>query len=350
MRKPALLNNDKKSQKKTRVYQRDIAELAGVSISTVSRVLGDVGGISESVKEQVYAAAAELGYEKSDDSDRTRLRNVTLLTNLPLAPSNDPFHADVLNTVELACSEAGVQLSLASFNNGPGSDEKVFSRIQQNPADGLLLLSMDDMRIVDQIREMNIPLVMINVDNPDAPEDTFLPDNYQGARLAMRHLLENGHERILHIAESRRLTIRRRTEAYHASLEEAGIRVDPKLIVETEINAEETYRVMKKRLKDSGPDFTAVFCANDISAMGFMRAAQELGLRIPQDISVVGFDDIASVAFLTPPLTTVRIEVGELASLALHRLIERVANPDLTPMRVSLACRLIKRQSVARLT
>src|SRR5690606_3586628 len=110
---------------------------------------------------------------------------------------------------------------------------------------------------------------------------------------------------------------------------------------------EDTYRVTKKLLAHKAPEFSAVFCANDISAMGFMRAAQEAGLRIPHDISVVGFDEIASVAFLTPPLTTIRIEIGELASMAVQRLIDCVAEPKLTPIRVSLACRLIERQSVS---
>lgn len=332
--------------KNKRVYQRDIAELAGVSISTVSRVLSNAGGISESVQEKVFDAAIELGYEKNEE-EANQLRNVTLLTSLPLAPSIDPFHADVLNGVELACSEAGIQLSYATFNNGAASDEAVLNRIQQNPVDGLLLLSLDDTELIDHIRALNIPLVMINVDNPDATEDSFLPDNYQGARLAIRHLIANGHERILHITETKRRTIQHRTEAYHDTLIDAGIPFDPKLIVECEINAKETYRIAKKLLASQSPDFSAVFCANDISAMGFMRAAQEAGLRIPQDISVVGFDDIASVAFLTPPLTTIRIEIGELASMAVQRLIDRVAEPDLTPIRVSLACRLIERHSVS---
>ena len=129
-------------------------------------------------------------------------------------------------------------------------------------------------------------------------------------------------------------------------LEEAGIAYDPNLVVELEINAEETYKAMRQKLAHEEIDFTAVFCANDISAMGFMRAAQELNLRIPQDISVIGFDDIAPAAFLSPPLTTVRIESAELASLALRRLIDRANTPNLTSIRVSLACRLMERQSV----
>lgn len=336
-----------KSPASRRVYQRDIAERAGVSISTVSRVLSDAAGISESVQERVLAAAAELGYERNKVQAR-QLQSVSLLTSLPMAPALDPFHADVLHGVELACGERGIQLSYATFSNDAPNGDRILNRLRQNPVDGLLLLSLDDSALIDEIRSMNIPMVMLNVDRPEASEDAFLPDNYQGACLAMRYLIEQGHARILHITQLKRRTIQRRTEAYQDILAESGIRFDPSRVIEVEINAEETYKVMKQRLAQGELDCTAAFCANDLSAMGFMRAAQEVGLRIPRDISVIGFDDIAAAAFLSPPLTTIRIKTGELATLALSRLIDRVAQPDLTPIRVSLACDLIERHSVTR--
>lgn len=339
--------NAQKNSNTARVYQRDIAARAGVSISTVSRVLSDVGGISAGVQERVLAAAAELGYSRKAEKPAKAPQCISLLTSLPLSPSLDPFHADVLHGVEQACNDAGIQLSYATFNGHAANDKKVLNRLRQNPNDGLVLLSLDDLGLIEQIRGMNIPIVMINIDEPDVPEDAFLPDNCQGARLAMHYLLDNGHERILHITQSKRRTIRHRAEVYHTVLAEVGIQPDPDLIIEAEINAEETYRVVAQRLARTARDFTAVFCANDISAMGFMRAAQEIGLRVPQDISVIGFDDIPAAAFLSPPLTTIRVETNELAGMALHRLIERVSNPDLTPVRVSLACRLVERQSVA---
>ena len=339
--------DDPKTPATRRVYQRDIAERAGVSISTVSRVLRDEWGISEGVQQRVLAAAAELGYEPKEPQTK-QLQSVSLLTSLPMAPALDPFHADVLHGVELACGERGVQLSYATFSNDAPNGDKILNRLRQNPVDGLLLLSLDDADLIEEIRSMNIPLVMLNVDRRDSTDDMFLPDNYQGACLAMRYLIDHGHARIMHITQLKRRTIRRRTEAYRAVLAEAGIRYDPRLVVEVEINPEETYKVMKQRLAQGKLDCTAAFCANDLSAMGFMRAAQEVGLRIPQDISVIGFDDIASSAFLTPPLTTIRIETGELANLALRRLVDRVAEPNLTPIRVSLACALVERQSVAR--
>lgn len=331
-----------------RVYLRDIAEHAGVSISTVSRVLNNTGGISESVQQHVWGIAEGLGYERSDNH-RHGLKNVMLLSKLFFSSTIDPFHADILNNVEIACSEAGIHFSYATLSNDDATDEKLFARLQRNQVDGLLLLAIDDPDLLEQLQNLNIPIVMINTDSPESQLDAFLPDNYQGARLAMRHLIENGHERILHITESKRRTIQHRTEAYHAALAKAGIPFDPELIIETDINAEQTYSILVKRFAQSKPDFTAVFCANDLSAMGLIRAAQESGLRIPEDISVIGFDDVATSAFLSPPLTTIRINTRELTSLALRRLEERTVRPDMTPIRVSLACDLVIRRSVATL-
>jgi DNA-binding LacI/PurR family transcriptional regulator len=344
--KNILTNADLKRPINRRVYQRDIAERARVSISTVSRVLKNVGGISESVAQRVLAAAEELGYETIDDDKSEQLRNVMLLTSLSLSPSLDPFHADVLSGVEWACHQQEIHFSYASFSNSGSNAELVLSRLQRNPVDGVLLLSLDDPALLEQVRALNVPLVMLNVDALDPVEDAVLPDNYQGARLAMRHLLANGHTRILHITQSHRRTIQRRTEAYKDMLWEAGIAFDPDLVIETEINAEQTYKVMTQRLAQRGADYTAVFCANDLSAMGFMRAAQEYGLSIPNDISVIGFDDISSVAFLSPPLTTIRIDVRQLAAQAVRRLMDRVADPSLLPIRVFLGCELVERYTV----
>lgn len=332
-----------------RVQQREIAERAGVSVSTVSRVLNSAPGISEAIQQKVLAAAAELGYQRAEAKRPGRMQNLSMLTSLPLSPGLDPFHADVLSSVELACSREGLHLSYATFGNGASQAEAAVERLRQNGVDGLLLLSVDDLGVIAQARSLNVPMVMINVDQRELPIDTFLPDNRLGGLLAVRHLIAHGHRRILHITSSQRRTIRRRTEAYQAALAEADIPFDPGLVVDVAINPEATYEVMQHRFAQGPADFTAAFCANDLAAMGLMRAAQEAGLRIPQDLSVVGFDDISTAAFLSPPLTTVRIETAELANLAVRRLLERAATPDLTPIRVSLACRLLERQSVARL-
>jgi DNA-binding LacI/PurR family transcriptional regulator len=344
-----MATDDSQSPPGRRIQQRQIAERAGVSVSTVSRVLSNAAGISEAVQQRVLAAAEELGYQRSAAKRASRLQHISLLTSLPLARALDPFHADVLSGVEVACGREGLQLSYATFGNDSSPIEQVLDRLRQSPVGGLLLLSIDDLVIIEQIRALNLPTVMINVDRRELPLDTFLPDNRQGALLATQHLIANGHRRILHLTWSERRTIRRRAEAYQAALGEAGLPFDPQLVVEIPLNAEGAYQAMRQRLAQGPPDFTAVFCANDLAAMGFMRAAQEAGLRIPQDVSAIGFDDIPTAAFLSPPLTTIRIEAAELAALAVRRLLDRAATPDLTSIRVSLACRLVERQSVARI-
>src|SRR5690606_13358520 len=125
-----LTNSDLKRSTDRRVYQRDIAERAGVSISTVSRVLTNTGGISERVAQRVLAAAAELGYEVTDEDKPDQLHNVVLLTSLSLSPSLDPFHADVLSGVEWACNEQGIHFSYASFSNGVSNSDKTLIRLQ----------------------------------------------------------------------------------------------------------------------------------------------------------------------------------------------------------------------------
>jgi DNA-binding LacI/PurR family transcriptional regulator len=340
--------NRSSSSSARRIQQREIAERAGVSVSTVSRVLNNVAGISETVTQKVLAVAAELGYQQGDTQPANTLQNVFLLTSLPQAPLLDPFHAEVLSAVEQECGRAGLHFGYASVRNGAARIELVAERLRRNTVDGLLLLSIDDAGLIEQIGALGLPTIMINVDRPELAIDTFLPDNSQGALLAMNHLIAQGHQRILHVTWSERSTIRRRREAYESALAGAGLPYDPRLVVEAKMNADDTYQEMKRKLTEEKVDFTAAFCANDLGAMGFMRAAQEAGYRIPEDISVIGFDDIESAAYLSPPLTTVRIETVELAKLALKRLHDRVAAPELTPIRVSLACRLIERQSVAR--
>jgi LacI family transcriptional regulator len=131
-------------------------------------------------------------------------------------------------------------------------------------------------------------------------------------------------------------------------LEAANIGYDPHLILNvSELGLDTAYASMKTFLTGPHPEFTAVFAANDPTAIGVIRALQEAGLHVPRDISVVGFDDLDIAAFIHPPLTTVRVERQEMGKFAVWRLLERVAQPGLTPIRVELQCRLIERKSVA---
>ncbi|MHB8644343.1 MAG: LacI family DNA-binding transcriptional regulator [Thermomicrobiales bacterium] len=344
--------NDPLGDGKRRVRQREIAARVGVSVSTVSRVLGGVAGISSGVQQRVLAVADELGYANVG----TRLSGGAGHFGFFVGPSRGDFHdrphtsdfyADILAGVETECRKAGTHLSYSVVEPGQQSGTFVLDKVKQSRMDGVLLLAVDDRAVIETILTAGVPAVLINAEHPGLPIDAFVPDNRAGAILAIQYLLARGHRRILHLTALHRPTIRQRFEAYRAALAEAGIAHDPALVLQTAIAATPAYEAMHARLRARQPDFSAVFCANDLTAIGAMRALREYGIRIPADVSVIGFDDIPMAAHTDPPLTTVRIEREELGALAVRRLRDRVALPGMTPIHVALACRLIERQTVA---
>lgn len=326
---------------KKRVQQREIAEAAGVSISTVSRVLNDVEGISQDLRERVLKAANALGYQSKEPA----LEQI----HLYVATGNlvdDPFHMSLISGVEIECRRNNIALHYSMIEPGTKGHLYVLDKMMQNSNAGLIFMAVSDRELLEKVLHLTPRVVLVNAELPGLPVDTFLPDNQVGPMLAIRHLIAQGHRRILHTTCSERSTIRRRLIAYRFALEEAGIPYDPRLVLDTALNQEEVYEAMRAYLAADHPDFTAVFCANDFAAFGVARALNEANLRIPQDVSVVGYDDMPMAAFMSPPLTTIRIEREELGGMAARRLIERVAHPDLTPVRFELFSRLIERQSV----
>ncbi|HLZ64493.1 MAG TPA: LacI family DNA-binding transcriptional regulator [Ktedonosporobacter sp.] len=325
-----------------RLQQRTIAEAAGVSISTVSRVLNNVEGISQELRERVLKAATNLGYQHKG----ARLEQIMLFISAP-STFLDPFQTNIMAGIEQECRRHDIRLSHVVFEVGTDSRAFLLERVKQNSSDGLLFLAQDDRSLLEEVLALNFRVGLINAEHDNLPVDTFLPDNHHAPKLAVQYLIQHGHRAIMHVASLNRVTIRHRHDAYRSALEEADIPYDPRLVLQTHMSPTHAYEKMKAFLASDHPNFTAVFCGNDLAAMGVERALQEAGLRIPQDVSLIGYDDISLAAFAVPPLTTVRVECEELGMLAVRRLLERVANPHLSPIRVEIFSRLIERQSVA---
>lgn len=347
---------DKPSRR--RVQQRDIAAAAGVSISTVSRVLNNVDNvtISHDVKERVHRAAVRLGYirelpeqlEQSAHNAHTAEHIVLFINPITQNASRDPFSSDIMAGVEAECLRRSIHLSHIILESSTASTAFALEQIADTDNDGFIFLGIDNLPLLEQVCTLHDTVVLINTEHEDLPIDTFLPDNIRGARNAVQYLLQHDHRKILHATDLLRPTIRRRHDAYRATLEAANIPYDPALVLNVgELGLDTAYTHMKAFLAAPHPTFSAVFAANDATAIGIVRAIQEAGLSVPQDISVIGFDDTAFAAFLQPPLTTMRIEREELGKLAVQRLLQRKQEPALTPIRVELRSRLIERQSVA---
>jgi DNA-binding LacI/PurR family transcriptional regulator len=337
-----------RSGRARRVQQREIAERAGVSASTVSRVLNNIPGISPEVQRRVREAAAGLGYLHRASQPGAAIRRISLFTHLaPNARSLDVFHSGILSGIEAECRRQGINLSFTVIDRLGGVESELLQQLQTHEADGVLLLSVDDESFVRNLLAGGQRLVVLNSEYPDLAVDIVRPDNHAAALQATRLLLERGHRRILHYTALHRPTFHRRLSAYRQALQEAGIAYDPALVIDGGLDPERAYAELRTRLAAGPPNFTAVFSANDNSAMGIMRALQEAGLTVPADVSIVGCDDIPTAAYLSPPLTTVRIEREELGALAVRRLIDRATFPELTPVKIEMTIRLVERQSVA---
>jgi DNA-binding LacI/PurR family transcriptional regulator len=332
------------------VQQREIAARSGVSASTVSRALNEVGGSNSEARQRVLTVARELGYWDSASRGQRGVRHLGLFTRaVPTAALDDPFHADsfYLRGVEAECRRRAIHLSYTVLEPGLEATTFVLDKVKHNTIDTVLFLAVEDEGLLRAVNAAGVRAALLNADLPGLPVDTFLPDNAGGAALGVRHLLDHGHRRILHVTAPIRRTIRRRLQAYQATLEEVGIAPDPALLCEVPAGLPEAYEAMIRWLRSRPPNFTAASCRNDLTAMALIRALRESGRRVPRDVSVVGYGDVPLAAFTDPPLTTVRVEHEELGALAVRRLIDRALDPGLTPVRFEIATRLVVRESVA---
>lgn len=336
-----------------RIPLRDIAKRAGVSISTVSRVLNNAYGISDELRRQVIDVATEMGYY--DSIAPTRLRHIGLFTaTFSDSPGLglDNFHTAILHGIEAECRQHDIQLSYSIVEQGEQGSAFISRKIKERQIEGVLLASIQEREVIEQLLGLNMPMAVINADHRELLVDTFLPANFTGALLATQHLLAHGHQRILHITTptyTSRRTLHQRFDGYRTAMQEVGIPFDPRLVLESHLRVDLVRDAVYDLLMANKCQFTAVFAVNDEAAIGAMHAIQEAGKRVPEDISVIGFDDIPTSALLTPALTSMHIDCIEMGVLAARRLMDRFQHPNATPICVELACKLKSRQSVGTL-
>ncbi|MGN8244587.1 LacI family DNA-binding transcriptional regulator [Cellulomonas soli] len=329
-----------------RVTITDVAQEAGVSVATVSKVINGRDGIARATVAHVQAVVERLGYESSlvargMRSSRTHTLGV-------LVAEFEPFTSEILKGVGAALAETDWAL-LAYTGGSPhrsGWERRYLNRLSGTLIDGAILVTPT---VVDA--DADVPVVAVDPHTGPGAMATVDSDNLGGATLATRHLLELGHRRIGLLGGRPDLESSALREAgYRQALQEAGIAVDPALMHVAEYRREAAEKPLVAMLGLDDPP-TAVFAANDLSAMGILEAAARLGIRVPEDLSVVGFDDIPEAAATTPGLTTIRQEIQGLGRAAVGLLLEMLADPTVEPSHVRLPTRLVVRgstQAVAR--
>lgn len=342
----------------TPVTVRAIAEQADVSIGTVSRVLNNHGNVNAELRERVLKAAAELGYERAPRAAR-KLREIFFMfhphADLHAAAAN-PFWSQILAGVEDAAREQAMHVTYRSLVGDWQPSDAIFDMLSGLDSAGVLLVGPAPLELVQVFQRTRAPLVLVDHHAPHQAVDSVLGDNIQGAREAVEQLIAAGHRRIAMVGgptvyqpgpRNTIYTIEQRALGYRAALLEAGLSVDPRLYEPGTLAVDGGYQATRSLL-ERGADFTAVFCANDHTAIGAIKALAERGLRVPADVSVVGFDDIDLAEHLTPALSTVRVSKTAMGRAAVQRLIDRAANPELTPASLILDVSFIPRGTVAR--
>ncbi|GAA4610315.1 DNA-binding LacI/PurR family transcriptional regulator [Actinoplanes octamycinicus] len=322
----------------------DVARLAGVSHQTVSRVLNDHPNVKEQTRIRVRAAIAELGYRPNRAAralvtGRSQLIGVVARNSMLYGP------ASMLTEFEQAAADAGFAVSVGSVRElDRDSISAVVERHLDQRVAGLVVIAQVA-SATEALAEIpaEVPVVFIDGD-PAAGRSLVTVDQVAGARAAVQHLLEAGHETVWHVSgPTDWFDSAGRIQGWRQTLQEAGREVPP--LLSADWSAAEGYRAgqMLARM----PEVTAVFAANDHLALGVLRALHERGRRVPHDVSVIGFDDVPEAAFFIPPLTTVRQSFGDVARAALTLLLGQMKEDAGAADTVIVPAQLVVRESVA---
>lgn len=304
---------------------KDIARLAGVSHSTVSRALQSSPLINRQTAEKIRLIADQLGYRASAVA-RGLATSRTRTLGLVVTTIADPFVADVVGGIEDAANGYGYSVLLANSHADPEREMAVVRSFEERRVDGVIVTaSRVGALYVPMLSRMRVPVVLINNQHPAEFAHSVMIDNLEASREATRHLIRLGHRRIAYLGD--RFGHQSDTErfgGYRQALDEADIPFQPELVVHGDGKPEGGIEAMGRLLELAEPP-TAVFCYNDMSALGALRRIRAQGLAVPRDISLVGFDDLYLARYMDPPLTTVRQpkwEMGRLAMEELMRLLE----------------------------
>ncbi len=331
-----------------RVTMRQIAARARVSVGTVSHVINNSAGVREEVRKRVLDAIERLGYQPSLLARGLR-RNQTTILGMIIPDISNPFFPLVVRGVEDIAYQNSYRLMLCNTDNDAQKEQVYFDELRAYRMAGLIVIPSADSRLVPMAAASGGEIPVICLDR--CPEgwkgDTVTVDNAEGAYQAARYLLELGHRRIATIAGQLHVTSGvERLKGFKRALREAGVSIAPEYIQEGRFDRLSGYEKGLMLLQFS-PRPTAIVAANDLVALGVLAALREMGLRCPEDVSLVGFDDQEIASFTNPALTTVAQPAYQMGARAAALLFERLRGEDVPTQQVVMKATLRVRDSAA---
>ncbi len=334
---------------------RMVAEQAGVSIGTASQAINNRSNVSAETRARVLEAATALGYRVKEpmiQADDPQLAVVGMLTMHDIGTEAAPnvFYSHVQSGVEIECRRRDLHLMFSTIDVDSKKRPTGWpAMIRDQRIDGLILIGTFIEDTIDRIQEqLAVPIVLVDAYAPNLPFDSVLTDNVQGAFSAVEHLIKKGHKHIGLIGwrPEAFISIHERKEGYLRALKAYGI--EREYIEESVLDRQPGFDAAQRLLKRS-PEVTAIFAANDETAIGVLNGIQALGRTVPNDLSLVGFDNIDLSGEIRPALTTVHVYKNWMGIFGVRALIERARNPDQPKIAALVSTQLVVRNSVKNL-
>ena len=302
---------------------KDVARAAGVSVATVSRVLNNSGPVADETRTRIFQIATELRYTPNGAARSLSMRRTGTL-GVILPDLFGEFFSEVIRGLDQAAQRSRYHLLLSS-SHGSRDDAATALQAMLGRVDGLVVMSPHiDVGVLAAHLPESLPVVLLNSPEADGSFDSVSVDNFGGARDMAAHLASHGHRRVAMILGPRgNHDACERQRGYRAALEAAGLAPDPALEVDGDFTEEGGHRAARRLLALADRP-TAVFAANDSTAVGALSAFREAGVAVPGEMAVAGFDDIPIARYLTPPLASVRVEIHELGGRAMEHLVRAV--------------------------
>ena len=334
------------------VTLRDVANLAGVSIGTASQSLNNRPNVAPETRARVLNAARTLGYpikHEAFTSNHTSIKVIGLLTKHDLGSPVEinPFYSHIQAGVEKECRRRKISLMYANIEVDPANRPVSWpAMIDEQYINGLVLAGTFIEETADLFQQRtDVPIVQVDSYAPNLPFDSVVIENIPAAMNAVEHLIQQGHTKIglLGWKEQAPPSIHERKTGYCQTLQKHGI--EQAYIQPSGLNRRECREALESLL-NRHPDITAIFTCNDLCALGALIKARELGLQVPQDLSIVGFDDIDLAKEVTPALTTVHVYKSWLGTLSVRQVLERAQYPKQPKITISVATDFVVRGTV----
>ena len=341
-----MSNKNNSSKKRRSVTIVDVARASKLSAATVSRVLSGYEFVRESTRKRVMEAVEELGYVANLPA-RSLAGGHSQVIGLLVPNMDNSYVGTITQGIDHELARANYDLMLYTSHRHPDKESFYVNAIANGLTEGLLLVAPQvPTTYLDTLREQNFPYVLIDQADPTENSNIVDSTNRQGAYEATSYLSQLGHTRIAFIRGA--LTVQSavdRLTGYKEALYDCNIPIREDLIIEGNYQQQTSYENTKSLLQSANPLPTAIFASNDLSAFGAMDAIREFGLRIPDDISIIGFDDVPQASLVYPKLTTVRQPLEEMGHVAVKLLLTQIEDLSQPPQRVTLATQLIIRDS-----